>query len=396
MDLHKEGQERILGKETKLVEKTASRIEELDGPATPEAPTALDVRVNVPSNGVASLPVNGRHAGPPGEDASKVEPVTMEETAPGSGGSTGEVESHQNANSDRDLRRIARAEKRQVARAEKRQRPRAPRAEKIAALGDSGTVREEELPVGLPPAGEEPMGDAASVNATDALFVNLSDEKIGRATRTARRARSKQEAAVAAMNGATDHPALGALNRHLNMMMQQLGAAHRVIGRVAAERDAFRQQLADLQGIPVESIAVMSLSQMEGRRSRAVGGIAVASPGQTEVRRSRATDSDEPSPPSVISRLNYFSVDDIAVARKRRQRFVLGLLLVVLIIGLAARLGIMQMPDRLSRESLTALPFIGDFMSILLAGYLFFRVIKVSSKGVKWVFPSEEQKRRRR
>jgi hypothetical protein len=71
------------------------------------------------------------------------------------------------------------------------------------------------------------------------------------------------------MKSADDHPALGALNRHLNMMVQQLGTAHRVIGRVAAERDAFRQQLADLQGIPVEAIAVTSLGQTESRRSRA-------------------------------------------------------------------------------------------------------------------------------
>jgi hypothetical protein len=39
---------------------------------------------------------------------------------------------------------------------------------------------------------------------------------------------------------------------------------------------------------------------------------------------------------------------------------------------------------------------IGDFMSIFLVGWLFFRFIKISGKGVKWVFPSEDQKRRRR
>jgi hypothetical protein len=97
-----------------------------------------------------------------------------------------------------------------------------------------------------------------------------------------------------------------------------------------------------------------------------------------------------------MSRLNYFSVDDIAVARKRRQRFALGLLLIVLILGLSIRLGIMQLPDNLSRESLTAIPLIGDFLSIFLVGWIFFRFIRISGKGVKWVFPSEDQKRRRR
>jgi hypothetical protein len=95
-----------------------------------------------------------------------------------------------------------------------------------------------------------------------------------------------------------------------------------------------------------------------------------------------------------MSRLNYFSVDDIAVARKRRQRFALGLLLLVLIFGLSIRLGIMRLPDNLSRESLTAIPMIGDFLSVFLVGWILFRFIRISSKGVQWVFPSEKKKRR--
>jgi len=288
-----------------------------------------------------------------------------------------------------------------MARAEKRRRPRAPLAEKIAAQRDSAPESEDEFPEVSPPA-----ADAAN-GAADAPVIDLSGENNRRGTRAARRARSKQESAAAAMKDADHHPAIGALNRHLNMMTQQLGTAHRVTGRVAAERDALRQQLADLQGIPVEAIPVTSLSPTSRRSSAKAGqtaaqsgspvaGIAVALPGQTGGQRSIATDSDEPSSPSIMSRLNYFSVEDIAVARKRRQRFVLGLLLVVLILGLAVRLGIMQVPDNLSRESLTAIPLIGDFMSIFLVGWLFFRFIRVGSKGVKWVFPSEDQKRRRR
>jgi hypothetical protein len=353
--------------------------------------------VDAPGNGVVSAPINGRHKQESTEVSDEVEPGTSEEIVPGSGASTEAVEVNKVANPDRELRRMARAEK--------RQRPRAPRAEKSAAQRDSATANENELPEDSRPAAE------ASTEAADAPVNALSGANDRRGTRTARRARNKQEAAAAAMKDADAHPALGALNRHLNMMMQQLGAAHRAIGRVSAERDAFRQQLADLQGIPVAAIPMTSPGPTQSRRSKAtagqsanqsgspVDGVAVAPSGQTEGRRSIAIDSIdsvEASSPSVMSRLNYFSVDDIAVARKRRQRFVLGLLLVVLILGLATRLGIMQMPDKFSRESLTAIPLIGDFMSIFLAGWLFFRFIKVSSKGVKWVFPSEDQKRRRR
>ncbi|MGH2617714.1 MAG: hypothetical protein ACRDJC_20975 [Thermomicrobiales bacterium] len=223
-----------------------------------------------------------------------------------------------------------------------------------------------------------------SVSA-DALVIDLSG-KPKRATRTATRARKKQQAASRAVAAATnpedadeDHPALGALNRHLNMMMQQLATAHRVIGRVAAERDALRQQLADLQGIPVEEIQVT-----------AIGGAT------DQPAKSSQPQPNEPPPKSAISRLNYFGGDDIALMRKRRQKLVLGIVAFIVLLWLTARLGVWSLPDRLSRESLSDLPYIGDFMAIFLAGWLFFRVIRVSSKGVRWVFPSEDAKRRRR
>jgi hypothetical protein len=51
-------------------------------------------------------------------------------------------------------------------------------------------------------------------------------------------------------------PGFGALNRQLTQLTEQLGSVHRLIGRIAAERDAFRRQLADLQGIPVEDVPI--------------------------------------------------------------------------------------------------------------------------------------------
>jgi hypothetical protein len=261
----------------------------------------------------------------------------------------------------------------ETARAEKRRRPRAPRAEKTAAPLDYENV-----------GGNEPVDDSlpatdAATAAAEALVINLSGKKPNRGTRTAKRARRKQEDAVAALAGADDNPALGALNRHLNMMMQQLGTAHRVIGRISAERDALRQQLADLQGIPVEEIVVTSL-----------GGSMEQSSSPSAAR------TIEAKPATGISRFNYFGHEDVAVMRKRRQMFVLGLLVLVIALWFTARMGVWKMPANLSRESLTALPYIGDFMTYFLAGWLFFRVIKVSSKGVKWVFPNDDPRRKRR
>jgi hypothetical protein len=65
-----------------------------------------------------------------------------------------------------------------------------------------------------------------------------------------------RSAATTAVIPEQNAPSLGALNRQFTMVTQQLTAAHQVIGRVAAERDALRQHLAELQGIPVEEVLV--------------------------------------------------------------------------------------------------------------------------------------------
>jgi hypothetical protein len=75
------------------------------------------------------------------------------------------------------------------------------------------------------------------------------------ASRTVQRARRKKQPAATQVDSA-EQPALGALNRHLSVVLQQLTAAHQVIGRVVAERDALRQQLAELQGISVEEVEI--------------------------------------------------------------------------------------------------------------------------------------------
>ena len=97
-----------------------------------------------------------------------------------------------------------------------------------------------------------------------------------------------------------------------------------------------------------------------------------------------------------MTRLNYFSVEDVAVARKRRQAFVLVVLLVVGALWTINRMGLWQMPANLSKDSLAQLPVVGELMSYFLAGWVMFRVVRVAGRGVKWVFPTEDKKHRRR
>jgi hypothetical protein len=242
-----------------------------------EAPALEEAVAPSPGAGAIYAPANERRTRRSRRDAVGVAGARALHETPGIGDAGATVNSNGHAASDQSQ---------QAGRVERRGRPRAPRAEKIVSPNAASTGIDS-LAVGSPPASD------ASAAAAEALVINLSGKKPNRGVRTAKRARRKQEDAAAALNGADDNPALGALNRHLNMMMQQLGTAHRVIGRIAAERDALRQQLADLQGIPVEEIVVTSL-------------------GASNDQFSAAPRPSEPPPKTGISRLNYFGGEDVA------------------------------------------------------------------------------------
>jgi hypothetical protein len=213
------------------------------------------------------------------------------------------------------------------------------------------------------------LGGDAEVNTA---AVAVEPGRAGRANRnranTAEKARRKNTSAPGEENLL--------LVRQLTLTSQQLNAAHRVIGRLSAERDILRQHFADAVGIPVNEVVV-------------------------------ATDTDaaevtlkkvhvEAKPPSRMEKLNYFGGNDYALMRRRRQTFVGILLCVVLVLWGLSRAGYWSMPDNISRDSLGSVPLIGDLMTYFLAGWLFFRVAKVSSKGVRWVFPQDNKQRRRR
>lgn len=265
---------------------------------------------------------------------------------------------------DHEIRRSSREARRTEGR-----RPRAPRAEAERIASDS--VPSSEIAGPHVEATDDALIDA------DSNVANSGIEETDARNRLAERARRKQEYAVSATESETSAPV--ALNRHLILVTEQLTAAHRVIGRVTAERDGLRQQIAEIKGIAFEDVVIPSLepsSESEGEKRNAASASGQA--------------------PSRLQRLNYFGVDDYALMRKRRQGLVLALLGVVLLLWMSSRVGFWSMPDNLSRESLGHLPLIGDLMTYFLAGWLFFRVIKVSSKGVRWVFPSDNRGRRRR
>ena len=166
------------------------------------------------------------------------------------------------------------------------------------------------------------------------------------------------------------------LVRQLTLTGQQLNAAHRVIGRLSAERDILRKHFADAVGIPVNQVVIATDTDT-----------AEAALKEVHV---------EAKPPSRLEKLNYFNGTDYAQMRRRRQTFVAVLMAFVLVLWGLSRAGYWSVPDNISRDSLSTVPIIGDLMTYFLAGWLFFRVGKVSSKGLRWVFPQDKRQRRHR
>jgi hypothetical protein len=369
-------------KETTLVEKAIERTETDDVSAPPDEPSTVDVSITRLVSGVdedathsrrerrarrvssATEPVDfdARRARRARRASAAAEPLGSEPAPPDVISSDGATTATEVQQTDREAPRATSGER--------RRRPRAPRAEKIAAVDSTTAIDEDDS------AGESTGLPADSDITAEALAVDVPGKK---SSHTLRRAQRKRQEATAALGDASDNPALGALNRHLNMLTQQLGTAHRVIGRVAAERDALRQQLADLQGIPVEEIVVTSIGAATEKDER---------PAKTR-------ESDEPQPQTGIARFNYFRHEDIDVMRKRRQILALVLVGVVLVLWFLGRMGMFQLPENLGKDSLANLPFIGEIMSYFLAGWVFYRVIRIGGRGVKWVFPSDQKRKRR-
>jgi hypothetical protein len=271
----------------------------------------------------------------------------------------------------------AKDESRRAARAERRSESKRPRAPRLSQSPDAAS-NESAI------ASEDGSNDGAGAQKGLALIPGTAvlDLK-GRGTaRAAARMQKRQEAAASAMENLDSEAALGALNRHLNTMSQQVTAAHRMIGRLAAERDGFRQQIAEMRGVPVEQIVATT----------------VASAGETAAQsnvRPAHQSTHQPHSPSKMQNLNYFGVDDFDVMRKRRQMFVMILAVGGGIFALIARQMGWGMPDNISRDSLALIPGLGNFMAVFLAGWMMYRVIRVASKGVRWVFPSEQRVRHR-
>jgi hypothetical protein len=359
--LHKKGYSRDKGRETKLIQSTNEQL----GPAPLLPPAVPASPERTPSENASA---------DRGERRRRRLLATQSDQSDPTGTAADGGENASAATTRQGARRLGRTSGQEG----RRRNARSDSGPSVAASGQAGSA-----------IADGTVAEGQSENEITSLIVTDPSASAKKGARAIQRHQKKQqaaEAAVAAVDSEETNPSLGALNRHLNMMMQQLSTAHRVIGRTSAERDALRQQLADLKGVPVEEIHVTTIGIGADEPVKAAANHAHA---HAHAHANTAT-------PSTMSKLNIFSSSlDYEVMRRRRQRFVLALLAVVLTVWIVSRFMGWEMPTNLSRDSLGALPFVGDLMSMFLAGWLMYRVVRVSAKGVRWVFPSDDPRRRR-
>jgi hypothetical protein len=194
-----------------------------------------------------------------------------------------------------------------------------------------------------------------------------------------RRPRNRPQIPLAA---ATETETEDDLYERYRAVLQQTVAAHRVIGRLNFERDALARQVKLLQASAAES---------------APPAILTATPRAVPVPAPHPAPLPGHQDPTLLRALDqFFNGGTLWDVRKRRMGFVFGLLAVFVLAWAISQTGVVVLPARLSRDSLGDLPFVGTTLRFVMGVWSMFRVVRISARGVRWAFPEEGGRRRRR
>lgn len=215
--------------------------------------------------------------------------------------------------------------------------------------------------------------------------------------RTIDRVRLQLEDAERAVANAPEVAAMVApLVRHVNTVTDQLNDAQITVGRLMAERDALRLRLAEAEGVSVEEVARLGLTATDdgdpsGRRLQRIEA------------REFATHADERKKPNPLRPVGVAlgfvpaeeTFDGLKRMSRRRRIFVASLLAVVTAAILFARSAGMDF-GKVSRDSLADIAFVGPFFQAVLMGWMAYRIVRVGSKGMGWLFPDPNGRKKRR
>lgn len=230
----------------------------------------------------------------------------------------------------------------------------------------------------------------ASGGTPTMLVAPLVDTSSGQ--KIVERTRAQFHAAESAVAGNAEViSVIAPLIRHVNGVTEQLNDAQINLGRLMAERDALRQQLADLQGVDVAQISLLPVDST----------LAAGERHGSRLQRIENRAAEPAAESSAKFRVrNPLKVDALAtreeMARVARRRQLLAIALfggVGLLLFMNSRQG--NDISKVSRDSLADLQFVGIFFNMFFMVWMLYRVVRVGGKGAKWLFPQNTGNQRR-
>lgn len=279
--------------------------------------------------------------------------------------------------------------------------PTAPGMDAVAT--DEPTTVGEPAEVGTVEAGASAVSIVETPNAANqpdatprgALVPPILDSAAS--PRIVERTRFQLEQAEHAIANAPEIVGLVApLVRHVNTVTEQLNEAQMTVGRLMAERDALRARLAEAEGVPVDEIALATLGDAHVDADASARKLQ-----RIEARQSALiVDDKKPSPLRPVGITLGFvpetdTFDGLKRMARRRQLFA-AVVLVTAFTGLRIASSNGVQFDKFSRDGLADLQYVGMVFQVFLMAWMLYRVVRVGGKGVSWLFPDPNGRRRRR
>lgn len=346
-----------------------------------------------------------------------IQPITGQDDEPSTGGTIVTIEQGRERRASRDGTRVKgersdtrqdRADRRERRRAGKPDAPVAAESEvsEIAAAAADGNGVVEDPGSGQPAV--EPVEGIAIADAPGAAMAIAETPRgvlvapmldAAASARTIDRTRAQLEQAEQAIANAADVVGLVApLVRHVNTVTEQLNEANVTVGRLMAERDALRARLAEAQGVSIDEISVLPLPLPESTGD--------GEPSSRRLQRIEARQAVTPVEETRPNRLRPVGValgfvpevdsfDGLKRMARRRQMFAAVLLVSgFTALRIASSNGVQL--DNMSRDGLADLQYVGMIFQVFLIAWMLYRVVRVSGKGVSWLFPDPNGRKRRR
>ncbi|MCC6314262.1 MAG: hypothetical protein IT337_09625 [Thermomicrobiales bacterium] len=279
-------------------------------------------------------------------------------------------------------------------REERKQTRHAEPAPVLEAIAPQPTVADD--PAAAPALAETALVPAPNPSSSVLVVPLLNTAALSpRAVDRARGQLATAEQAVLNADGLT--ATIAPLIRHVNTVTEQLNEAQLTVGRLTAERDALRQRLAQAEGVTVEQLGFIATSISA---SPEMAEAHAAKLKRLEARADRNHESSDGKAPNRILttigiQAQSESDEHFKLMTRRRQVLAAAVMLTIFLVMRAIQSN-GGSTSGFSRDSLAEIQGIGSLMQVFIVCWMLYRIVRVGGRGVRWVFPSNTNNKRRR